>query len=132
MPPNPPPRPPALAPASATPASPPLSYSATEDTPVTIPAASGLLSNFSAGGANRRVSSVTVLPATGNVTFTASGDFTFTPAANAAGARSFTFLALWEDDCGATQNATVTVTMQIGGPPGRGGRMKRTLPLPQH
>lgn len=87
------------------------SYSTAEDTPLVVPAASGLLAN------DRDVDSATLRvvvaslrgPANGAVTVQADGSFLYVPAANASGPDSFTYHV----SDGQTESDDVTVSVLV-------------------
>ena len=86
------------------------SYTTTEDTPLTVGAASGVLANDTDPDAGTTLTAV--LAATsrrGSLTLSSTGGFTFTPAPNFNGTASFTYRA----SDGAASSAAVTVTITI-------------------
>ena len=85
------------------------SYSTNEDTPLTV-AAPGVLVNDS--DIESAVTAVKVSgPSHGTVTLNANGSFTYTPAANYAGADSFTYRA----SDGTAQSNLATVSLTVNG-----------------
>ena len=86
------------------------SYTAAEDTPLTI-AAPGVLGNDSDpdGTAPTAVLVAGPLPAQGTLTLSANGGFTFTPASNFSGPASFTYRA--SDGALNSNVATVAITV---------------------
>ncbi|WP_315831151.1 VCBS domain-containing protein [Bradyrhizobium prioriisuperbiae] len=85
------------------------SYTVAEDTPLNVPAATGVLANDSdvAGGA---LSAVLVTgPAHGTLTLNADGSFSYQAAANYAGPDSFTYKA----NDGSLNSAPVTVNLTV-------------------
>lgn len=110
--------------ANFAPSSPARTFTANEDSALTVAAAAGrgLLADFTNTGANLRVDVASVTqPAKGNVTLEADGSFTYTPARDATGSDSFIFRAQSENNCtgAATSSANVTVSLTIGGPQNR-------------
>jgi VCBS repeat-containing protein len=84
------------------------SYTATEDTPLTI-AAPGLLVNDSDTEGSSLTAAKVANPAHGSVTVNANGSFTYTPAANYNGPDSFTYRV----SDGSVNSATVTVSITV-------------------
>src|SRR5204863_286607 len=68
------------------------SYTATEDTPLTI-AAPGVLGNDTDVDGNTLTAAVVAQPAHGTTTVNTDGSFTYTPALNYNGSDSFTYKA---------------------------------------
>ncbi|HEX2747886.1 MAG TPA: cadherin-like domain-containing protein, partial [Verrucomicrobiales bacterium] len=84
-------------------------YTTTEDTPLTVPAATGVLANDT-DVENQALTATIVAPSTnGTVALNANGGFTFTPAANFAGQTTFTYRAT----DGSAQSAITTVTVNV-------------------
>src|SRR5207248_2186827 len=84
------------------------SYAGTEDTVLTI-AAPGVLANDSDVDGDPLTAVIVAGPAHGSVTLTASGSFTYTPAANYNGPDSFTFKA----NDGTVDSAAATVSLTV-------------------
>src|SRR5207247_1784016 len=84
------------------------SYSATEDTPLTI-AARGVLANDTDVENSALTAALVSGPAHGALVFNANGSFTYTPAANYNGLDSFTYKA--NDGAADSNVATVTITV---------------------
>jgi VCBS repeat-containing protein len=78
-----------------------------EDTPLTIPVATGLLSNDSDVETSSLIAQVMTNPSHGKLTLNADGSFTYTPNANFNGADSFTYRA--SDGADVSTIATVTI-----------------------
>ena len=89
------------------------SYDATEDTPLTIDAATGLLANDSDAENDPLTAQLVTGPAHGTVTLNADGSFTYTPTANYAGTDSFTYRA----HDGTVSSQPTTVTLNVAGTP---------------
>ncbi len=85
-------------------------FATDEDSPLTVPAGSGVLANDSDGdGDGLFVTGVTGGPANGSVVMNADGSFTYTPDADFNGTDSFSYAI--SDGRGGTDTATVTVTV---------------------
>ena len=84
-------------------------YNATEDQPLTVTAAGGVLHNDSDLNGDPITAALLVGPTKGSVTLAANGSFVYTPHANANGDDSFTYKA---SDGGLT-SAAATVTIHI-------------------
>jgi VCBS repeat-containing protein len=98
-----------VAPVNDAPAAASDSYRATEDTPLVVGAAQGVLGNDSdIDDATLAVTGFTQ-PGQGSVVVNADGSFTYTPAANYSGADSFTYTVT--DAAGASATATVTLSV---------------------
>ena len=93
------------------------SYSAAEDTPLTVPAPGVLGNDSDADGDPVSVAAASVTaPAHGTATVNADGSFTYTPAANFNGADTVTYQA--SDGAALSGTATVTVTVTaVNDPP---------------
>ena len=89
-------------------------YTATEDTPLTV-AFPGLLANDADidSSAAQLTAAVAAQPGNGSVSVAGNGGFTFTPAANFFGTDSFTYTI----SDGAASSAPVTVTINVIGTP---------------
>lgn len=87
----------------------PNSYTATEDTTLTVNAATGVLANDSDADGDAMSAVLAAAPSSGSLTLNADGSFSYTPAANFAGAVSFTYTA--NDAGGASFPATVTINV---------------------
>ena len=96
---------------NAAPVAQPDGYSATEDTALVVPVATGVLSNDS--DPEGEALSVSAYDATsvagGTVVMNADGSFTYTPAANFNGTDSFTYTV--SDPNGSTSTETVTISV---------------------
>lgn len=71
----------------------PDSFNASEDTPLVVPAATGLLANDNANGHPQIQAVVATQPAHGTVVVNPDGSFTYTPTGNYSGPDSFTYKA---------------------------------------
>jgi ELWxxDGT repeat protein/VCBS repeat-containing protein len=87
----------------------PDEYSATEDVPLTIDAAAGVLANDGHEESGPLSSVLVTPPAHGSLTFLADGSFTYAPDADFFGTDSFTYLASDEDDDSNVAKATINV-----------------------
>ena len=85
------------------------SYNATEDTALVVPAGSGVLVGDTDADGQALTAVLVAPPATGSLNLAANGGFTYTPAANANGAVTFTYRA----SDGTSQSSTATVTLTI-------------------
>ena len=86
------------------------SYSATEDTVLSVPVATGVLTNDTDGNAGTTLTAAVVTqPTKGTLALNANGSFTYTPQANATGSDTFTYRA--SDGIVQSQPATVTITI---------------------
>src|SRR5207302_1820459 len=95
--------------ASSTPPTPTAAadtFSATEDTPLTVAVANSVLKNDTG---NNLTAVIASQPTKGTVNLAADGSFTYTPNANANGADTFTYKA----SDGTNQSAATTVTINI-------------------
>ncbi|MGE0798665.1 MAG: Ig-like domain-containing protein [Lautropia sp.] len=86
-------------------------YSATEDTPLVVPAATGVLANDTDPDNDALTATVDTGPAHGTLVLNADGSFTYTPDADYSGTDTFTYTI--EDAEAAVSHATVTIT--VGG-----------------
>ncbi|MEX2187538.1 MAG: Ig-like domain-containing protein [Pirellulales bacterium] len=86
-------------------------YSATEDLPLVVMAASGVLANDSDAEGDPLTAAVVDGPANGTVTLNANGSFTYTPNANFSGTDSFTYRA----SDGNVSSTEATVTINVAG-----------------
>ncbi len=84
-------------------------YPGTEDTPLTIPAAQGLLVNDTDVESSPLTAALGVQSTNGSAVVNADGSFTFTPAANFSGTTTFSYRA--NDGTGNSANAVVTLTI---------------------
>lgn len=85
-------------------------YDATEDTPLVVDAAGGVLANDQAGdGGLQAVAGAITTALGGTVTLVADGSFTYAPAADRNGADSFAYTV--RDADGDTAAGTVTLTV---------------------
>jgi VCBS repeat-containing protein len=92
------------------------SYNATENTPLTIDQAGGVITNDTdADGAVTLTAIVVTPPAHGNLTLNANGSFTYTPTTDYDGPDSFTYKA----NDGTADSAPVTVNITVA-PAGEG------------
>ncbi|MEX2173763.1 MAG: Ig-like domain-containing protein [Pirellulaceae bacterium] len=85
-------------------------YTLTEDTPLTISAAQGVLKNDTDADGDSLTATVLTQPQNGTLTLNPNGSFTYTPAANYSGPDSFTYRA---SDGTASSNAA-TVSFAVG------------------
>jgi VCBS repeat-containing protein len=85
------------------------SYSLSEDTPLTVPAATGVLANDSDVENDPLSAQMVNGPSSGSLTLNADGSFTYTPNGNFCGADSFPYRA----SDGALNSATATVTITV-------------------
>ena len=90
----------------------PNSYTVNEDTTLTVPVGTGLLSNDQEADGDTLTAIVATNPSHGTLTLNANGSFTYVPAANYFGTDTFTYRA--KDPSGAL-SAAVTVTITITG-----------------
>jgi VCBS repeat-containing protein len=86
-----------------------INYSATEDTPLVVNAASGLLANDTDADHNTLTAILVTGPKHGTVALNADGSFTYTPAANYNGTDSFTYKV--NDGYADSNIATVSLTI---------------------
>jgi probable HAF family extracellular repeat protein/VCBS repeat-containing protein len=84
-------------------------YNNAEDTPLSVPAASGVLSNDTDTEGQQLTAKLVEGPAHGTLTLNANGSFTYTPAANYHGPDTFTYKV--NDGTADSNVATVTITM---------------------
>jgi large repetitive protein len=85
-------------------------YTTAEDTPLSIPAAGGVLQNDTdADGGTTLTAALVRTVANGSLTLRPDGSFTYTPGSNFNGATTFTYQA--RD--GSASSATVTVTITV-------------------
>ena len=93
-------------------------YTATTNSVLTIPAASGVLANDTpAGQLTASPSNPVLTPATaGLVTLNANGSFTYTPLFNFTGTVTFDYVATFGSNPGSP-SATATVTINVGAAP---------------
>jgi VCBS repeat-containing protein len=85
-------------------------YTTSEDTPLTVSAAAGVLANDSDPNNDPLTAVLVASPQHGTLTLNADGSFTYTPAANFAGTDTFTYKA--SDGTLESSPATVTITVQ--------------------
>ena len=88
-------------------------YTATEDTTLTVSAASGVLLNDSDSDGNPITATLLTQPANGNVVLAANGSFTYTPSPNYFGNDSFTYRA----SDGLLNSIPATVFLTVNGTP---------------
>ncbi|WP_435018062.1 DUF4394 domain-containing protein [Tundrisphaera sp. TA3] len=84
-------------------------YSTPQGTPLTVPAASGVLANDTDADLDPLTAVIVANPANGTLTLNADGSFTYTPNAGFSGQDSFTYRA--NDGSQASNIATVTLTV---------------------
>lgn len=85
------------------------SYAATEDTVLTVPAATGVLNNDHDPESQPLTATLVTQGTKGTVVLASNGGFTYTPLANANGADTFTYTA----SDGTRTSAVTTVTINI-------------------
>ncbi len=85
------------------------SYSASEDTPLIVPVASGLLGNDTDANSNPLTVTGFTNPTNGTVSVNVDGSFSYTAAPNYSGPDSFTYTV--SDGMGGTSTATVTINV---------------------
>jgi uncharacterized delta-60 repeat protein len=88
----------------------PDSYTATEDVPLVVPAATGVLANDSDPDGDPLVAVVWFSPVNGSLTMVSNGAFTYTPRTNFVGTDSFSY-RIWD---GSTYGPNTTVTVTVG------------------
>lgn len=88
----------------------PDAFNATEDTPLDVTAANGVLKNDSDPDGNPMTAVLVSLPAKGNLSLNADGSFRYTPNTNQTGTDAFTYRA--NDGKDDSNTATVTLTIQ--------------------
>jgi large repetitive protein len=86
------------------------SFTATEDTTLTINAANGLLKNDTDPENNTLTAAINTQPTKGTISLASDGSFVYTPSANANGTDTFTYRAT---DTSSNQSAITTVTITI-------------------
>ena len=92
------------------------SYATDEDTPLVVPAVSGVLSNDTDDTSTSLTAALATQAAHGTVVFATDGSFTYTPAANYNGPDSFTYTA--NDGAADSAPATVSITVKpVNDPP---------------
>ncbi|MDA0658163.1 MAG: Ig-like domain-containing protein [Planctomycetota bacterium] len=84
-------------------------YSATEDTTLTVNAANGVLKNDTDADGQTLTATLVVEPQQGTVTLNADGSFSYTPTANYTGADSFTYRA--SDGAASSGVTSVAITV---------------------
>ncbi len=85
------------------------SYTANEDTALSITAANGVLKNDTDADSDPLTATVVTQPSHGTLVLATNGSFTYTPAANYSGTDSFTYKV----NDGSTDSAPATVTITI-------------------
>ena len=85
------------------------SYQVSEDSTLTITAASGLLANDTDPDSDSLTVSVSDSPANGTLTLNSNGSFTYVPDADFYGTDTFTYVA--SDGTNSTSETTVTITV---------------------
>ncbi len=90
-------------------------YTATVGTPLTVPAATGVLSNDTDPNGLALTAAVATQPTHGTLTLNADGSLTYTPTAGYIGTDTFTYQAA--DSAGQSTPTTVTVNVQSAGLP---------------
>ncbi|MFO0869322.1 MAG: Ig-like domain-containing protein [Pirellulales bacterium] len=85
------------------------SYAATLNTPLSVPAGSGVLANDTDANGNTLTASLISGPVHGTVTLNANGSFTYTPTTGYTGSDSFSYQA----NDGALNSNTVTVNLTV-------------------
>lgn len=85
------------------------SYTATEDTTLSIAAASGVLANDTDPDGDTLTATIGTQPVSGSVSLAADGSFTYAPNANFSGTDSFTYTV----SDGTTVSDPVTVTINV-------------------
>ena len=96
-------------------------YGTNEDTPLAVPAVTGVLVNDTGLGDGGITLAVMGVPVGGAVALNNDGSFTFTPAANFNGAASFVYRITDADGDTATATVTVNVTAVNDAPAGTDG-----------
>lgn len=84
-------------------------YQVTEDTPLTVPQATGVLANDTDANGDPLTAQVVTQPSHGTVNLSANGSFVYTPATNYNGSDSFTYQA----NDGSANSGIATVTFSI-------------------
>jgi VCBS repeat-containing protein len=87
-------------------------FSVTEDTPLTIAAASGVLANDTDPNSSTLTAAVVAQPSHGTLSLNSDGSFTYTPETSFTGSDSFTYTATNT----SSQSATATVTLTVHAP----------------
>jgi VCBS repeat-containing protein len=87
----------------------PDAYAATEDTPLVVNAATGVLANDTDADGDTLTAAVVTVPTKGVLVLNPNGSFTYTPNANANGADSFTYVA----NDGTANSLPTLVTLTI-------------------
>lgn len=87
-------------------------YSATQDRPLVIGAASGVLANDTNSQTDSLTATIATQPANGAVTLNSDGAFTYTPASGFTGTDTFTYVAANS----ASQSSPATVTITVHSP----------------
>ena len=86
------------------------SYGTSEDTPLTVAAASGVLANDSDVDGDSLTAALVSGPSHGTLTLSADGSFTYTPEADYSGSDTFTYKA----SDGSLESNSATVTINVG------------------
>ena len=89
------------------------SYTATEDTVLNVPQATGVLLNDTDSDTDPLTANIVTQPAFGAVVLAANGSFTYTPVANYNGPDSFTYRAF----DGVANSIAATVSITVNGTP---------------
>ena len=111
-----------ITPSNAAPLSSDDAYSTSEDTPLSLTAAAGVLANDTDEDGDALSAVVVTDVSHGRLTLNADGSFSYTPEANFAGTDSFTYLA----DDGTAEGNTATVTIDVA-PVADGASLSLTL-----
>ena len=95
---------------NATPAAASDSYSTSEDQPLSIAAAAGVLANDIDGDGDTLTAQLTSQPTHGSLTLSANGGFTYTPTSNYNGVDTFRYVASDGQATSSTTVVTITVS----------------------
>lgn len=85
-------------------------YVAVQNTPLVVPATSGVLANDTDSDSVSLTAAVVSGPSLGTLTLNSNGSFTYTPATNYSGLDTFTYRA--SDGLASSANTTVTIQVQ--------------------